>query len=209
MSILEQEVQSEDKTDIGESDESQEELSDSSKNKRPTICLGTMIEENNNFIKADVEIAKREETDVVVDWKLFKTYFCFGASHCFFFMMLIAIVLAQVFMSGSDYWLSCWTNLEDRREQLHNHTFDGSSSGGLLFRFHVVDDDGLLSTDNAIYIYTLLIVLCVFFCIVRNVMTSIVMTNSSKRLHKSMFSNLLDAKMSFFSSNPSGMPNNE
>lgn len=133
-----------------------------------------------NIFSGDLENSK-----AVIDWNLIKNYFLFGNSRLYLVTLLTVMILAQLFISGNDYWLGFWTNIEDQRQLIENA-------------------NGLLSTQNAIYIYSTLITLCIVFSIVRNLMLSTLALKSSNRLHNSMFMNILDAKMSFFAENSSG-----
>lgn len=140
-----------------------------------------------------------EEYTKVANWDLFRTYLNFGVSPCYLAGLLVMIVLAQVFISGSDYWVGYWANVQDQRVVHQNRTYEG-----FLFDWHILDEHGLMKENILIYIYTFLIVFCIIFSIVEHLMLSSLATRASKRLHDSMFSNLLDSKMAFFQANPSG-----
>lgn len=62
----------------------------------------------------------------------------------------------------------------------------------------------VLRTNEAIYIYTVLIVSAIVVTLFRSLLYFKVAMNSSKNLHKKIFHALLDAPMRFFDTNPSG-----
>lgn len=52
------------------------------------------------------------------NFSLFMTYFRAGASWYVFGFYILIVILTQVASSGTDYWLSYWTNIEDVRYQI-------------------------------------------------------------------------------------------
>ncbi|KAL3283197.1 hypothetical protein HHI36_006347 [Cryptolaemus montrouzieri] len=61
-----------------------------------------------------------------------------------------------------------------------------------------------LTTDLYIKVYTVLILLAIFLTSFRSVLFFKICMNSARKLHNLMFANILQAKMRFFDTNPSG-----
>ena len=161
---------------------------------------------------------------------IFKAYFRAGGSWCILAFYALVLVLAQVATSGTDLWLSYWTNLEDFRARSANRTGNGNGTGtdadepspestepsrqanasssfpdGLLQDGILrVDENGLLTTNSAIYVYAGILVICTILCLLRNYLVIRICMRASRKLHRVMFSNLLHSQMAFFHKNPSG-----
>ncbi|XP_011705823.1 PREDICTED: probable multidrug resistance-associated protein lethal(2)03659, partial [Wasmannia auropunctata] len=122
-------------------------------------------------------------------------------------MLLLISVISQVAITGNDYWTSYWTTLEEiRRTGNINGTkqFENMYNNSFLGSIFTLSPDGLLSTMDAIYVYTFCIIVCTIITLFRNFFFMKVCMNSNCNLHNTMFSNLLQAPMSFFYTNPSG-----
>jgi len=142
---------------------------------------------------------------------VYKKYFHYGGSYFVLFMLVLIFIISQVATNGNDYWVSYWTNLEEIRqnEQNPNSTITISSYGYLqndsfLASIFTLNPDGLLSTIDAIYVYTFCILVCTGTVLLRSFLFMKVCMSTSVNLHNIMFSNLLQARMSFFHINPSG-----
>ena len=123
---------------------------------------------------------------------------------CTLFILLFLLILAQAVTSGFDYWASYWNNLEAYRNDISNNITTPSEPGDTLFSFLEYDEYGILKTSNSMYIYGILLALCMIFNFLRAAAFTIICTIAGKNLHNSMFSNLLHANMKFFDANPSG-----
>lgn len=142
-----------------------------------------------------------------ISGKVYKEYFHHGSNYFILFMLLVLFVISQVATTGNDFWLSYWTNLEDVRrmentsDMKENANMFNDSFLGSIF---TLNPDGLLSTIDAIYVYTFCIIACTVTTLARSFLYMKICMKSSCNLHNTMFSNLLQARMSFFNSNPSG-----
>ncbi|XP_071557590.1 ATP-binding cassette subfamily C member 4-like [Temnothorax nylanderi] len=139
--------------------------------------------------------------------RVYKEYFHHGGNYFTLFSLLLLFVISQVATTGNDYWLSYWTNLENVR--LINNTseakeFANMYNNSFLGSIFTLNSDGLLSTVDAIYVYTFCITACTVTTLLRSFIFMKICMNSSCNLHNSMFSNLVQARMSFFHTNPSG-----
>ncbi|XP_036143536.1 multidrug resistance-associated protein 4-like isoform X2 [Monomorium pharaonis] len=142
-----------------------------------------------------------------ISGRVYKEYFHHGGNYFILLMLLLSFVISQIAISGNDYWLSYWINLEDIR-RINNvseaKSYANMYNNNFLGSIFTLNPDGLLSTVDAIYVYT--------FCIIASAGTTLfsiflytkICMNSSCNLHNTMFSNLLQAPMSFFNTNPSG-----
>lgn len=74
----------------------------------------------------------------------------------------------------------------------------------VLSHVFTLDKYGLLTTSNAIYVYTFCIIACIVTVFARNISFMKICMNASKNLHDMMFSNILQATMTFFHRNASG-----
>ncbi|XP_036147849.1 multidrug resistance-associated protein 4 [Monomorium pharaonis] len=141
-----------------------------------------------------------------ISGRVYKEYFHHGGNYFILLMLLLSFVISQIAIIGNDYWLSYWTNLEDIR-RINNVSevkqYANMYDDNFLKSIFTLNPDGLLSTVDAIYIYTFCIA-CIAIAFFRNFLYVKICMNSSCNLHNIMFSNLLQARMSFFNANPSG-----
>ncbi|KAL0104962.1 hypothetical protein PUN28_016536 [Cardiocondyla obscurior] len=142
-----------------------------------------------------------------ISGKVYDKYLHHGGNYFILVTLLLLFIVSQVATTGNDYWLSYWTNLENVRRientseaQRFAYMFNDSFLGSIF----TLNPDGLLSTVDAIYIYTFCIIACTITTLIRSFLFMQICMNSSYNLHNTMFSNLLRARMSFFHTNPSG-----
>ncbi|XP_039312480.1 multidrug resistance-associated protein 4-like isoform X1 [Solenopsis invicta] len=143
--------------------------------------------------------------------KVYKKYFHHGANYFVLFILLLFFVISQVATTGNDYWLSYWTNLEnvrrmnDTNKDIHkDKKFAYMYNNSFLGSIFTLNSNGLLGTIDAIYVYTFCIIACTITTLFRSFLYMKICMNSSINLHNIMFSNLLEARMTFFNTNPSG-----
>ena len=142
-----------------------------------------------------------------ISGRVYKEYFHHGGNYFILLMLLLSFVISQIAISGNDYWLSYWINLEDIR-RINNVSdtkqYANMYSNNFLGSIFTLNPDGLLSTVDAIYVYTFCIIACAATTLFSSFLYMKICMNSSCNLHNTMFSNLLQAPMSFFNTNPSG-----
>ena len=125
-------------------------------------------------------------------------------------MLVLGFFISQGITSGTDYWMSYWTNLETVRRSMANGSYELNRQYSYMFNdtflssMFPLDKYGLLPTDCAIYVYAFCILSGILAVMGRNVFFMAVCTNASRELHNSMFSNTLRSMMSFFHRNPAG-----
>ncbi|XP_070149137.1 ATP-binding cassette sub-family C member 4 [Polyergus mexicanus] len=147
-----------------------------------------------------------------VSSKVYRQYFHYGGSYFILFVLLLFFIISQIATSGNDYWVSYWTNVEELRQNEDNvedairfgKKYMDTRNDSFLASIFTLNSDGLLDTIDAIYVYTFCIITCTVTTLFRCFLFMKICMNSSINLHNTMFSNLSQARMSFFHTNPSG-----
>ncbi|XP_036142951.1 multidrug resistance-associated protein 4-like isoform X2 [Monomorium pharaonis] len=142
-----------------------------------------------------------------ISGRVYKEYFHYGGNYFILLMLLLSFVISQIAATGNDYWLSYWINLENIR-RINNVSdtkqYANMYSNNFLGSIFTLNPDGLLSTVDAIYVYTFCIIACAATTLFSSFLYMKICMNSSCNLHNTMFSNLMNVPMSFFNTNPSG-----
>ena len=123
---------------------------------------------------------------------------------------MLSCVICEFLNSGSDYWLSLWTDAE----QLHNNKTDTSNvtlvktTDDNLYTIHDVKDDSdwlqELDTYTGIYTFTGLVIGLFIFTSISSIHFFYMCTKSSINLHNRMFGAVIRAPLSFFDRTPVG-----
>ncbi|XP_029676365.1 multidrug resistance-associated protein 4-like [Formica exsecta] len=146
-----------------------------------------------------------------VSSKVYRKYLHHGGNYFTLFVLLLFFIISRVALTGNDYWVSYWTNMEQLRQ--NQDTVDANRvskkymdtrNDSFLASIITLNSDGLLSTIDAIYVYTFCILTCTATTLFCSFFFMKICMNSSVNLHNTMFSNLLQARMSFFHTNSSG-----
>ncbi|CAO1377283.1 unnamed protein product, partial [Diamesa hyperborea] len=111
------------------------------------------------------------------------SYFRSGGGIIFLIFVAVFLLFSQIVTSGSDYFVTFWTNQEYLR---------------LLSR------PTLFSTIDGLYIYGFLIVAVILVTLLRGYFFFGICMRASKNLHDRMFAAILAAPCRFFDTNPSG-----
>ena len=141
---------------------------------------------------------------------VYKEYFRSGGNYFKLAMLVLGFLVSQGVTSGTDYWISYWTNLETARTTMANGSYELNRQYSYMFNdtflssMFPLDKYGLLTTDSAIYVYAFCIVSVILAVVGRNIFFMAVCSTASSELHNSMFSNTLQSMMSFFHRNPAG-----
>nr|XP_046485751.1 ATP-binding cassette sub-family C member 4-like isoform X2 [Neodiprion pinetum] len=148
--------------------------------------------------------------------KVYSSYFLSGGNICSLIILMITIVIGQLSANASDYWVTYWTNQNTRRAEIRaNETASNITSSksetSIDFQQMFWDPDtewydqyGLLRSNIAVQVYTMLIAATVIFLSLRSLLFMKICMTASRTIHDSMFSNLLRATMRFFNTNPTG-----
>ncbi|XP_073368124.1 LOW QUALITY PROTEIN: multidrug resistance-associated protein 4 [Mycetomoellerius zeteki] len=141
-----------------------------------------------------------------ISGRVYKEYLHHGGNYFMLVTLLLLFIISQIVTTGNDYWLSYWTTLENVRRigNTSDTQFANMYHNSFLGSIFTLNPDGLLSSLDAIYIYTFCIIACTVTTLLRSFIFMKVCMNSSCNFHNAMFSNLLQARMSFFHTNPSG-----
>ena len=125
---------------------------------------------------------ENSETNIAF-YKVFMQYFRAGASLFVLTAIVIFMLFSQAVTSGSDFFVTFWTNQEFIR---------------------LLGEPTMFSTTDGLYIYGLLIVAVVIVTLSRGFIFFAVCMRASKKLHDKSFLSLLHSPMWFFDKNPSG-----
>ncbi|CAH0558003.1 unnamed protein product [Brassicogethes aeneus] len=139
---------------------------------------------------------QEESSKGKVEGSLFMRYMRAGSNLCLITFVFILFLMAQVFASGVDYFVSFWVNMEEAKNKTsYNSTMDDD----------VTSEPLILWTKNiCIYFYTGLIVGLFVIALTRSLIFYKLAMKSSQKLHDQMFTSIIGAKMRFFDTNPSG-----
>lgn len=133
---------------------------------------------------AESEARQEEKTETRIPFhKVFSLYFRAGASVPVLVTIVIFIIFSQIVTSGSDYFVTFWTNQEFLR---------------------LLGEPTVFSTVDGLYIYGFLILAVVLVTLSRGFIFFAVCMRASKKLHDKSFLSLLHSPMRFFDTNPSG-----
>lgn len=127
--------------------------------------------------------------------KIYWIYLKSGAGIILLPSLVLFTLLAQAIFTGSDYWLSEWTSYYENihlQEKNGNHTFEKS---------WMISEE----QNTNIIIYSVLVIVLFFFCIIRTVTFFTTCMRASVRLHNRLLSSVIRAPIAFFDKYPIGM----
>ena len=142
-----------------------------------------------------IETTGTDSQNKMNSFKIYCIYFRTGAGFLLLLTFILSNVLTQVFFTGTDYWLSAWT---DYQENLHlqnmdpNHQFDKSP---------IIHKD----YDKNIIIYAFLVGLLFIFSIIRTTSFFTTCMRASVNLHNIIFTSLVKVPIMFFDKTPVGI----
>ncbi|GAB1868440.1 Multidrug resistance-associated protein 4-like [Camponotus japonicus] len=176
-----------------------------------SIASSVYSSPNNDLTCMENNLEGEEMMRGQISSKVYREYLHYGGNYFILFVLLLVFIIGQVATTGNDYWLSYWTNLEEVRRNEDtaganqiNKNYMNMRNDSFLASIFKLNSDGLLSKIDAIYVYTFCIIICTVTVAFRSFLFMKICLNSSSNLHNIMFSNLLQARMSFFNRNPSG-----
>ncbi|XP_037871800.1 ATP-binding cassette subfamily C member 4 isoform X1 [Bombyx mori] len=168
------------------------------------------------------EMEEEERESGSMGWHVYKAYLTAGGGSTRLMFTVLILVIGQLSATLCDYWVTFWTNEVTRmKEKESNNTtkdyelmltpknntfsvtnyFSGTEAQPDL-NIHAFI--GPLDTAQYLYVYTALIICCIFFITARAFMFFKVCMTSSRNLHNDMFHSMLRGVMRFFDSNSSG-----
>ncbi|KAK6195727.1 hypothetical protein SNE40_001092 [Patella caerulea] len=156
----------------------------------------------NSMFEVDaVQLPQEEERSTgTVGYGVYFTYFKTGAGCFLFFLLVLLNLAAQASYIMSDWWLSIWSNAEDKRHQaltLHNQLL---SEGYNVTNVTVP----VIETEINVYIFTGIILAVFLFGLLRALLFFFIAVRASQKLHDLMFARILRTTINFFDTNPVG-----
>jgi ATP-binding cassette, subfamily C (CFTR/MRP), member 4 len=121
--------------------------------------------------------------------RCYKEYSKASGSFCTHFMVILFFLVAQLFASGGDYFVSFWVRQEESRLPTNDT---------------IISEQSQYDRNIDIYIFTGLTVGTIFFTVSRSFLFFNVAMVASRKLHDAMFAGVTRACMYFFNTNPSG-----
>ncbi|KAJ8734976.1 hypothetical protein PYW08_014226 [Mythimna loreyi] len=140
---------------------------------------------------ADQKPEAEIQTTGRVHGSVYRDYFMAGAPCCVVAIVAILFLLAQFCASACDYWISRWSNIEDRL------------SGDATLDVLIWAEQGLVRKDFVL-IFGIITIGTIMVALIRAFFFFSLCMKSSIKLHDQMFESISRSPMSFFHSNPSG-----
>ncbi|CAH1643464.1 unnamed protein product [Spodoptera littoralis] len=186
--------------------------------RRPSLC------ESTGGCEVAQEMEEEERESGSMGWRVYGAYLRAGGRAPPLIFMIVLLVVGQLSATLCDYWVTFWTNEVttlkeaannrttkdyhvDRSLPLDNGTFNLSSYfSGVNIKpdLDIHAYIGPLDTAHYLYVYSALIVCCIFFITARAFMFFKVCMTASRNLHNDMFHSMLRGVMRFFDTNSSG-----
>ncbi|KAK4317272.1 hypothetical protein Pmani_011632 [Petrolisthes manimaculis] len=149
------------------------------------------------------QIGSEMRSHGTVKSKVYMQYLRAGSGWCVIIILIILNVLTQILFSGTDYWLSYWTNGEQLRARLAVNTSTGSNDTNYSYANTPVPE-GYLDTVTNVYIYTGMTIGLFLLSMARTVLFFVVCMASSRKLHNKMFRTVIRVPIQFFDLHPVG-----
>ncbi|CAB3237244.1 unnamed protein product [Arctia plantaginis] len=169
------------------------------------------------------EMEEEERESGSMGWHVYGAYLSAGGKTPRVIFMILLLVVGQLSATLCDYWVTFWTNevttmkdFENNRTSINKQdyhlqtsprTFNVSSYfTGINQKpdLNIHDYIGPLDTAQYLYVYSALIVCCIFFITARAFIFFKVCMTASRNLHNNMFHSMLRGVMRFFDTNSSG-----
>jgi ABC-type multidrug transport system fused ATPase/permease subunit len=161
----------------------------------------------------EIPKVQEENNELSATWKAYRVYFKLGLSWWFAPLLLIAFSGTQVLYSIVDYWMSLWTDSEERRGVYDQILADIISTGNdvtvenrtqipIFERKSFVDD---YDRNQNMYFYSVQMILLFSLSIFRAVLFFVMCMRASVRLHDRLFERVIRAPVAFFDKNPVGI----
>lgn len=131
-------------------------------------------------------------------FKLYLKYFRMGAGFFLITLFVLSNVVTQVLFTGTDYWLSDWTNYKENLQMQKNDPNYNFTVSPFIY-------DGGTDDQINIVIYSTLVLLLFLLAIFRTVSFFVTCMSSSVNLHNRIFSSLIQAPIAFFDKTPIGV----
>ncbi|GBP56375.1 Probable multidrug resistance-associated protein lethal(2)03659 [Eumeta japonica] len=168
----------------------------------------------------EMEEEKRESGSM--GWHVYGAYLRAGGGAAVLAFTALLLIVGQLSATLCDYWVTFWTNEVTRQKEkeanlstkeLERPMIPANSTFSFMDYFNGAEIQpdlnidapiGPLDTTQYLYVYSALIVCCIFFITARAFMFFKVCMNASRNLHNDMFASMLRGVMRFFDNNSSG-----
>ncbi|CAK1599802.1 unnamed protein product [Parnassius mnemosyne] len=185
--------------------------------RRPSIAESTI-----GFEIPAQEMEEEQRESGSMGWHVYGAYLRAGGKTPRLIFMFLLLIIGQLSATLCDYWVTFWTNEVTRlKERETNSTMkdydrlpaatNGTFSIMNYFSGIEIQADlnihayiGPLDTSQYLYVYSALILCCVFFITARAFMFFKVCMTASRNLHNDMFHSMLRGVIRFFDANSSG-----
>lgn len=147
-----------------------------------SIIESLYAEESNADEVEEVKAVQEDSSKGKVKGSLSINYLRAGGNIIFVICVLFLFLLAQLFASGTDYFVSMWTNIEEERKSTPQS----------------------LSMNECLYIYGSVIAGLFIVAFTRSMLFYKLAMLASQKLHDILFNNVIFTTMGFFNTNPSG-----
>ncbi|KAF7996687.1 hypothetical protein HCN44_002333 [Aphidius gifuensis] len=158
-----------------------------------SLNLESSTPEDNNTINDNEKVpvvVEENQNRRRMEAKRYLAYFGAAGSSCLVCLTFLLLVLAQIFLSGGDWFIAYWIKIE---EKYPNSTLTESEKS-----------ERSLSTFDCINILTIITVSMIVLIFAGSFVFISVCMRSSRRLHNRIFKSITHATMRFFNTNPSG-----
>ncbi|PNF26824.1 hypothetical protein B7P43_G17385 [Cryptotermes secundus] len=205
--------------------------SDSELSLRKTKHQNSQTSEHSSVEESEPKQIAEMRTRGRVRSGVYRAYCAAGGNCLITFIVLSVFILAQLAVSVGDYWMSFWTNVEERRSLVSNRiasSIDGAAINDTTTQLtemdvtttdtsewklgvsttiaptDVTEWSWMPSTETCILVYVGLVIGIVVLTLASAFFFFSMCMRASINLHNSMFSSISRATMWFFNNNPSG-----
>ena len=170
---------------------------------------------NEKSLKEDPKQVKEQRSTGSVKASVYSKYFTSGGGWISVIFMIVINIICQALYSGSDIWLSYWTNKEELKIIERNssiqevfHTLPAPSiqnHDNYTIITDLFEEDDLEEHFFNLGIYAAIVLSLIVTSMIRTIHFFYLCMRSSVKLHDSTFNRLLRAPCRFFDTNPVGM----
>lgn len=160
------------------------------------IYYGTNKDNYGDINQIDDHIEEMYQNDKKhSSWRIYSKYTRMGAGFILITIILCSNILTQLLYTGTDYWLSIWTDYKEN-EFLHSLNENHTLTKNIL----ITESDSM----NQI-IYSIIIILLFIITFIRTTSYFVICMKASVNLHNSIFRSLIQAPIVFFDKTPVGI----
>ena len=156
--------------------------------------------------------------------QVYWNYFRSGGGYVSFLLFVVCCFVTQILFTGTDYWVTLWTNAEELRHRRaasasntslnSNSSFNDMSADFFNSTTSNASDDhpnitevewiDNIDTMTGVYVYTAMISGLFAFSMLRTIHFFLMCMTSSINLHNDMFQSVIRTPLDFFDKNPVG-----